>query len=280
MPTKKPKNIDTPFALRRHNIKPQTFLTRNKQYTDLRVASFVFYPAKSDLIQRSPYNFVTDKGIASNAALNTPIQPAQLLILQRTPTDPTSPNLWEVPWGVSKLTDRTILYSVQRVMFERTGLHIKRFLNEVGDGEEFITSEGVPVQFSFVVEVAEMTHSHMDGIPVKVDPNEHQEFLWVTKEDIIDENFPLIVDQHKDLILQAFQLRKETEDEVRARAVRASRARKEAYRLGYQVDFEGDDDDEDDDEEEDEAEEDDEEGEYIPKLRWGKRREKRVAKKS
>ena len=238
MPSKKTKKIKAPAALRHHFIKPQAFLTKNKQYTDLAVASFVFHPPKFDLIRPPPYNALTNKGIASNAPLNAPIEPARLLLLQRTSTDTNFPDLWEVPWGDSEFTDQTVLHSVERVMLDETGLHLKRFLGQIGNGEEIETNQGLSVRLSFEIEITEMalcdntgkcTCPALNDVQIKVDPDQHQDFVWVTEEDIVDEIFTLVAPQEKDVILQAFQLRQETEEEVRAQAVKASRARKQAY---------------------------------------------------
>lgn len=238
MPSKKTMKIKAPAALRHHYIKPEAFLTRNKQYTDLAVAGFVFHPPKFDLIRPPPYKSLTNKGIASNAPLNAPIEPARLLLLQRPSTDTNFADLWEVPWGDSELTDQTVLHSVERVMLEETGLHLKRFLKQIGNGEESETSQGSSVRLSFEIEITEMavldntgkcTCPALNDVHIEVDPAQHQDFVWVTEEDVLDEIFTLVTPQQKDVILHAFQLRQETEEEVRAQAVRAERARKKAY---------------------------------------------------
>ena len=276
MPSKKRMKIDAPAALRPLNIKPKTFLTRNKQYADLTVASFVFYPPKFDLIRRPPFNFITDKGLASNAAWNAPIEPARLLLLQRTPTDIGSPDLWEVPWGGCEATDRTILHSVKRVMFDRTGLHLKRLLKQIGEGEESKSGEDLYIRLCFEIEITEMAVpgigicAALSDIRIQEDTDEHQDSIWVTEEDIKDDIFPLVVPQQKEVILQAFLLRRATEEEVRAQAVKESRARKQAY-YGLKEDEDGEEEEDEDEEDDEDEDQDQDEGIFIPKHETRKR---------
>lgn len=288
--------LNAPVALRPFNITPKTFLRKYKHYADITVASFVFYPPKSDLIQRPAFDCITDKGLASNAPKNSPIPPARLLLLECASPDITSPDLWEVPWGNSLAADPTILHSVKRVMLEKTGLHLERFLKQIGSGEKSVSGERVTIQLSFEMEIEEMARGGfatfsvaLDDISVKVNENEHRDFIWVTVEDIKDDVFPLAVPQQKDVILQAFRLRQDTEEEVRDTAVKKARARKRAYYGSRRRDEEEEEDEEEDEEEEgdddDDAEEQDEEGDEdenddegisIPKLR----QRERAAKKS
>ena len=298
MPPKRRWYIQAPRALRPYYTNLKTFLKSNKRYTDLTVASFVFYPPKSDLIRRNPFNIITDRGIASNAAWNAPFEPARLLLLQRSFTDTSFPDLWEVPWGTCTLMDPTILHSAKRMILERTGLHTERLLKEIGKGLEFKGDEGLSLQLSFEIEIAEMVtydfgaYLTLGEISVKLDPREHQDSIWVTKQDILDDVFPLAAHQSKDLILQAFQLRGETEEQVRAQAVMASRARKRKFNrshsgskstdgAGSMKDDGGEEDLEEeeeveDGEEEEEGEDDECEGILEPHLR----REFRLARES
>lgn len=280
--------LNAPVALRPFNITPKTFLRKHKHYADITVASFVFYPPKFDLIQRPAFDCITDKGLASNAPKNSPIPPARLLLLECASPDITSPDLWEVPWGNSLAADPTILHSVKRVMLEKTGLHLERFLKQIGSGEKSVSGERVTIQLSFEMEIEEMANE-LGEISVKVNGNEHRDFIWVTVEDIKDDVFPLAVPQQKDVILQAFRLRQDTEEEVRDTAVKKARARKRAYYGSRRRDEEEEEEDEEEEEEEgdddDDAEEQDEEGDddedddegiSIPKLR----QRERGAKKS
>ena len=166
--------------------------------------------------------------------------------------------------------DPTILHSANRMILTRTGLHTECFLKEIGKGVEFKGDEGLSLQLSFEIEIAEMVtydfgvYLKLGEISIKVDPREHQDSLWVTKQDILDDVFPLVAHQRKDIILEAFRLREETEEQVRAQAVMASRARRarDSVRYGSKYGFPGtfgagsvkDDSGEEDQEEEEEEE--------------------------
>ena len=231
LPSNKPIRIHIPAALRHHQIQLQTFLSEHKQYTNLLFGAFIFHPPKADLIPPPRYSFTTNKGMTSNSALNTPIEPSRILLLQRNLTDISFPDLWEVPGGHSELTDPTILHSVAHGTFEATGLRLKRFMRQIGDGEEFESSEGMSFRLNLEIEVAELVDvgktiecAGLGDVPIELDAHEHQEFVWATEEDIEEEIYPLVVPQQKAVILQAFQLRRGDEKEVRASAVSASKA--------------------------------------------------------
>ena len=136
--------------------------------------------------------------------------------------------------------DPTILHSAKRVILDRTGLHTERLLKEIGKGLEFKGEKGLCLQLSFEIEIAEMVtydfgvYPTFGEIPIKVDPGEHQDSVWVSKQDILDDAFPLVAHQSKDLILEAFRLRRKAEKQVRVQAILASRARKSTrYGLNY-----------------------------------------------
>ena len=206
MHTKEHSKMHFPAVLRPHNIKLKTFRERNKQYTDLAVASFVFYPPESHIKHRPALGFMmTEKGF-SHAPFNAPIEPAELLLLERKVTDIVLPDLYEVPWAVSALTDRTILYSVQRVVFERTGLHLKRFVKQIGNREDYKSSEGLCARLNFEVEVSKEVDELSARPPVKLNKDTHQDFVWVKEKDITNDTFLLAIPEQKDVILQAFQL--------------------------------------------------------------------------
>lgn len=231
---KKHLKTKTPAALRPYCIKPKTFLTKNEQYTNLAVGCFIFYPVKAESVPTaafSPY-----KGIFSGSPSNRPVE-SRLLILQRARSE-TFPNPWEVPGGGCGPTDATILHSVARKTLEETGLNLKKFRRQIGDTEEFETSEGPCCKLSFEIWVAELagvdkkaTCTILDDVKVTLDPNEHQEFMWATEEDIRTDIFPIVTPEQKAVIMQAFQLRREDREELvdlAASAVRVLQAPKEA----------------------------------------------------
>ena len=239
MPLERGWIFKQPDIARQYYTTLKTFLTSNNHYTDVIVASLVFYPPRSRLIQHPRLDSITDRGLASNAAWNTPSPPARILLLQRKSTDTDFPDLWEVPWGACTLMDSTILHSVKRMILERTGLHIEGLLKEIGRGEHLKNDERLTLRLSFEIEIAEMVihdfgrYPTLGDIPIKLDPCLHQHSQWVRKPDIINDVFPLAAHQSKDLILQAFRLRRMSEEKVRAQAVRALRTRKRKHSVSH-----------------------------------------------
>ena len=129
------------------------------------------------------------------------------------------PNRWETPGGAIDYTDETILHGVAREVFEEAGLRTSKMLNRVGPGDGhtvFSSRKGLKIcKFSFEVEV-ESTEV------VKLDPEEHQDYLWVTEEDCRNHRleregkvveFEFTRQAQEDTILEGFRLRKEEKEE-------------------------------------------------------------------
>jgi len=103
----------------------------------------------------------------------------RLLTVQRAAHD-SMPNLWEIPGGACDSTDESILHGIAREVFEETGLRVKELRHLVGPGDGHVVfktgRKGLIIcKFTFEVEV-ESTEV------VTLDPNEHQNYLWVTEE--------------------------------------------------------------------------------------------------
>ncbi|KAH6673379.1 NUDIX hydrolase domain-like protein [Halenospora varia] len=98
----------------------------------------------------------------------------RLLIVQRAASD-FMPNLWEVPGGACD-DDETILNGAARELWEESGLIANTVLHPVGGVYSFASPGKVWCKYTFEVRV-ESTES------VKLDPEEHQRYLWVTEEE-------------------------------------------------------------------------------------------------
>ncbi|KAI5856793.1 NUDIX hydrolase domain-like protein [Durotheca rogersii] len=116
----------------------------------------------------------------------------RLLLVQRAAHD-SMPLRWEVPGGACDADDATVLHAVARELWEESGLRATvvgalvpggggdRLRNGAaettpGVGHVFFTRRGLRMcKYSFLTEV--------DGYDVRLDPNEHQAFLWVTEEE-------------------------------------------------------------------------------------------------
>ncbi|TLD06506.1 uncharacterized protein PgNI_08450 [Pyricularia grisea] len=155
-------------------------------------ANFTFPPA---LFQ---YNVSIPEYISSQPGLNAlivgtvvfhPDSSGRLLLIQRAASD-FMPNLWETPGGMAEAErDRTVLEAAARELREESGLSAAR-MRRLVDLYEFRASDGRTFQkLTFEVEVG------VDGVggeqegggtcspTVKLDPEEHQDFVWVTEQE-------------------------------------------------------------------------------------------------
>ncbi|KAI0869196.1 NUDIX hydrolase domain-like protein [Hypoxylon argillaceum] len=99
----------------------------------------------------------------------------RLLVVQRAPHD-SYPLRWEVPGGTIDAEDESLLHGLVRELWEETGLRARRVTGVVGEGYTFLTRRPACVcKFSFVIDV--------EAYDVKLDPNEHAAFLWVTEDE-------------------------------------------------------------------------------------------------
>lgn len=110
----------------------------------------------------------------------------RMLLVQRSSSD-SMPNRWEIPGGAVD-PGETILTGAAREVLEESGLAVTEIVGlveqlehddweSVEGGYLFHTRRKARiVKFTFVVEVA-------DVCAVKLDPNEHQDFVWATEEE-------------------------------------------------------------------------------------------------
>lgn len=108
-------------------------------------------------------------------------QPDRVLLVQRASHD-SMPNRWEIPGGAVD-DDETVLGGLVREVWEESGLKVRRFIASVRAGEGlaagdvFCTRRGSFIfKLTFVVEVE-------DSATVMLDPEEHQDYVWVTAEE-------------------------------------------------------------------------------------------------
>lgn len=220
----KPISIHIPLDLYQLAIPLQTWLNQHPQYDRLAVGAFIFTRQS--------------KGQSGT-------QEPRFLLVQRSMTERSFPNLWEVPGGSPELSDPTILHSVAREAFEETGLRLTKFVRQIGDGVEFNTGpkkrEKKWLKLSFEIEVAEIPISEIEmyrdinheyghglshegvthksptlhpvhgAIPVILDPEEHQRYAWVSEADIRrcysdSDPYPIVTEYQHRVMLQAFDL--------------------------------------------------------------------------
>ena len=137
----------------------------------------------------------------------------RVLLIQRASHD-SMPDRWELPDGAVDEDDATILHAAARELREESGLHARRFTHVITKspheepGRAFRNRAGTKVwcQFTFVVEVYKPE-------PVALDPAEHQDFLWASKEVVRDQRtknreITITHGDVRDFILAAFSARK------------------------------------------------------------------------
>ena len=206
----KPISIHIPPELQPLAVPLGHILHERRAYTSLAVGAFIFTPGEN----------------ASSS---------RLLMVQRAASEQGFPNCWEVPGGSSEYEDPTILHSVAREVFEETGLRLTRFVRQIGKGLEFSTgpaqSRKLWLKLDFEIEVAEIGNALLsnlgsattleeesstkvsNSIDVVLDSSEHQAYRWLREEEIRsakvgEGSLPLIGEDQKEAILQAFELRK------------------------------------------------------------------------
>jgi 8-oxo-dGTP pyrophosphatase MutT (NUDIX family) len=154
-------------------------------------------------------------GVAIVHPLFSATKPLQILLVQRAAHEKVYPGVYELPGGsviVSLLSprafmlteysshvedsDKTILDAAVREVAEETGLTVKNIAGEIPpleySVEKILAAEeegAIPraivrstVQLNFVAQVAPVGST--DASEVALNPEEHQNYAWVSKEDL------------------------------------------------------------------------------------------------
>jgi 8-oxo-dGTP pyrophosphatase MutT (NUDIX family) len=171
LPTESPSSKDLDLSPPTMTLPP----VYNFSY-DASVAEFAV-PKHSYLAARPDASFgyiATSSLVLDKSDKSTP----RVLLLQRAASD-SDPNLWEPPGGACDDDDETILHAAARELWEEAGLQVKRISGPVGRPYFYDISGGRKVcQFQFAM------HVDIDNKIVKLDPNEHQQFLWASEEEV------------------------------------------------------------------------------------------------
>lgn len=124
------------------------------------------------------YNYLATGALVFNSS-NTSLP--RILLIQRS-ADDSMPNRWEIPGGGCDDEDESILYSVARELWEEAGLRAKSISRPVGKAHLFSSRSGKKIcKFNFLVEAEKNSEGQFD---VKVNPKEHQRFVWATEEEV------------------------------------------------------------------------------------------------
>ena len=105
----------------------------------------------------------------------------RVLLLQRSAQD-SMPNKWEVPGGGCDDEDESILHGLARELWEEAGLKATHIEASLGEPHFFTSRSGKRIcKFVFVVQVEKGADGHLD---VKLDPEEHQRFVWASLDEV------------------------------------------------------------------------------------------------
>lgn len=105
----------------------------------------------------------------------------RILLLQRAASD-SNPGKWEPPGGAVDEDDLSILHAAARELWEEAGLQAAHIGGPVGEPHFFARSNGDKIcRFNFAVYVRS---DGGDALTAKLDPKEHQQFVWATEEQV------------------------------------------------------------------------------------------------
>jgi 8-oxo-dGTP pyrophosphatase MutT (NUDIX family) len=156
--------------------------------------------------ENSKYNFIGTGALVFDAST-----PARILLIQRATSD-SMPGLWEIPGGGCDKEDPSILHGAARELWEEVGLTAARIGPPVGEGYNFLTRGGKLVRkFNFLVDAERGAGG---GLDVKLDPNEHQNYVWAAEEEVKarrvgDVGLKFTVTEQEAVVLEAFGARRE-----------------------------------------------------------------------
>lgn len=168
--------------------------------------------------QKFKHSFIATGALVFDSTGTTEKQ-LRILLIQRAAHD-SMPNRWEIPGGACDEEDPSILHGVARELSEETGLTAVRIGSEVGSGHSFLTRSGRLVRkVNFLVECE--SEGEDGALEVRLDPREHQRYVWATEEDVRvgrvgDVVLRFTTREQEDVVLEGFRsMREETGIEAR-----------------------------------------------------------------
>jgi len=151
--------------------------------------------------------------IANGAMVFDSSTTERVLLIQRASGD-SMPDLWEVPGGGCDKEDSSILESVARELWEEAGLIATTIGPQVGSGQVFLSRSGKLIcKFHFLVDAKKGADGRLH---VKLDPREHQNYVWATEEEVQvgkvgkvgDLELKFTSSEQERIVLEAFKARK------------------------------------------------------------------------
>ena len=184
------------------------------------VFSFTYHPSSSPFTVSSEKYIANHPGaeykyLATGALVFDDSNPSapRILLIQRSASD-SMPGRWEIPGGGVDDDDESILHAVARELWEEAALTAVSIGPLVGNPHFFESRRGKRIcKFNFLVE----TKSGERTMDVKLDPKEHQRFVWASEGEVrarkvgdLEIEFTM-----KDLevtVLEAFWIRREAKE--------------------------------------------------------------------
>ena len=91
-------------------------------------------------------------------------------------------------------------------------------MREVGKGVDLVMGKTRWFKLSFEIEVVEMqgrkVEAAVDDVEIKLDPEEHQDYKWVTEQEVREDRYPITTAEQKEVMLEGFRLRKARDAEI------------------------------------------------------------------
>jgi 8-oxo-dGTP pyrophosphatase MutT (NUDIX family) len=139
----------------------------------------------------------------------------RILLIQRSASD-SMPGRWEIPGGGVDEEDESILHGVARELWEEAGLTAVSIGPLVGNPHFFESRSGKRIgKFNFMVEA----RSAQGAMDVKLDPEEHQRFVWASEEEararkVGDLELEFTTADLEALVLEGFRTRREAKGKL------------------------------------------------------------------
>ncbi|KAI0008981.1 NUDIX hydrolase domain-like protein [Xylariaceae sp. FL0662B] len=150
MPSGPPTAFAVSPSLQAYQISPTAYLERHKSSIQRLVAAgIVMHGNRVLLVQRSAHEFL---GLR-----------------------------WEVPGGQCEATDETITAAACRELWEEAGLRAVAVVDVVEAHQDWVDGDATWRKITFAVEVEA---DAVGEVRVKLDPNEHEDFVWASETEV------------------------------------------------------------------------------------------------
>ncbi|KAF8347739.1 NUDIX hydrolase domain-like protein [Amanita rubescens] len=123
-------------------------------------------------------------GVAITHPLVSATKPLQILVVQRAAHEKVYPGFYELPGGNVEDSDKTILDAAVREAAEETGLIVSNIVGEIQPFEYSIEKILAAEEGAIPTAIVRTTIQLNFVAQVTLNPEEHQKYAWVSKEDL------------------------------------------------------------------------------------------------